>query len=896
MFKQSNYKGSVAADSSPSGIEKFLTNKIESALGKDLEGVKIRPLLQVDEYTDDLTGDVRSAFGAIAITVGPKVVHVPFIMKDKEFLPFDSIRMGDAQVPYEEKKLKKLVDELKRSLKEEGVELDGDANFETMELGDIKDLPFDNGFLGTIMSVRDEARRTNNRNQSNFIGTNFGHIEEDRLLSLASEYVGQGFEDFHEKLGNIEVFTESDLLKVANDARERAIKEYDAVIEAKQEPAKKDLTQELYRRQAKDIQLVPHTVVGNGLQFEFPIVSESSKSRSVGRIFRKLERITTDAPSAMKGYDSLLVNSKGDFKLLTDSDPILVYKDRRLSDFKMRTVAATYLAKDKKGFYSIDDFSGSGKISVPFKVTNDYITSKDEDGRIKSFEELNSDGGTFFRASQSTLFNNMIVCEEVLPRHADSSNEFFIITLRDASKLKEGFYKKKDLVKFIFDNAKNKRDVNVSMQMLDMFYPFPDEKDKIAVVPAGKSIIKFGEPVIHTVKKKEELVGISKRASFDDQNKVRMYIDETNYPPTYNISIRYTEAESVGGLSTQNVGQNNINHLSENAATKVLTDLGYTHTEAEDFFNVAKQNGRYAEFPAANVEIAKNYSYKEPSKEVAKRVIEGLVRNTLNAKRYVPVMEGFVADSIGDAAKMVLETKASESLTVAQGMEKRANETRDPFDATVAFLTNMNHHLDKLACTVHDGYVAGGEEVYEELLKVANFISPVSEELYYRQYSGRDDLYKQAMYALDELTKHAYIGNEFVKEASFKSKLNFARDFVKGDKGARRVAQEKINPKKYGPYNETKKELGKLQGEAEELRRKIEGLKHYNGVEGRLREQKDFEKYMKAYEDNTKKQTELKGAINAFDDSKADRNRGIILGAGVPLSGVGSYYLNKETD
>lgn len=896
MFKKSSYKGSVAADSSPSGIEKFLKNKIENALGNDLEGVKVRPLLQVDEYTDDLSGDVRSGFGAIAITVGPKVIHVPFIMKDKEFLPFDSIRMGDAQVPYEEKKLKKLVTELKNSLKEEGVDLSGDAEFQTMELGDIKDLPFDNGFLGTIMSVRDEARRTNNRNQSNFIGTNFGHIEEDRLLSLASEYVGQGFEDFHEKLGNIQVYDEEDLMKVANKIRERAIEEYDAVIEAEQEPAKKDLTQELYRRQAKDIQLVPHTVVGNGMQFEFPIVSESSKSRSVGRIFRKLERITTDAPSAMKGYDSLLVNSKGDFKLLTDSDPILVYKDRRLSDFKMRTVASTYLAKDKKGFYSIDDFAGSGKVSVPFKVTDDYITAKDEDGRIKSFEELNSDGGTFFRASQSTLFNNVIACEEVLPEHADSSNQFFIVTLRDASKLKEGFYKKKDLVKFIFDNAKNKRDVNVSMQMLDMFYPFPDEKDKIAVVPAGKSIIKFGEPVIHTVKKKEELIGIDKRASYDDQNKVRMYIDETNYPPTYNISIRFTQAENVGGLSAQSVGQNNINHLSERGAMKVLTDLGYTHTEAEDFFSVAKQNGRYAEFPAANIEISKNYSYKEPSKEVVKRAIEGMVRNTLNAKRYIPVMEGFVADNIGDAARMVLETKASESLTVAQGMEKRANETRDPFDATVAYFTNMKHHLDKLACTIHDGYVAGGEEVYDELLKVANFISPVSEELYYRQYSGRDNLYKQAMYELDDLTKHAYIGNEFIKEANFKSKFKFAKDLLKGDKGARRVAQEKINPKKYGPYNEKKRELSNLQKEAEELKRKIEGTKNYRGVKGRSREEKKFEEYMKEYEKNTSKQMELRNEINRLDDSRADFNRKVIGGVGVPSVGIGSYYLNKEND
>lgn len=886
MYKRSNYQGSIIADTSPSGIEQYLKTKIENALGDDVrEGVKVKPLLQIEDYKEDLSGDVKSGYGAIAISVDGVMIHVPFIIKDNEFLPFDSIRMGEEQVPYEEAKLKKLVQSIKR-VKSGNTTHSEEDPFNTMSLGDIKDLPFDNGFLGTIMGVRDSARQTNNRNQSNFVGNNFGHVEDERMINLASEQIGEAFENFHEKLAAVNVYDEEDIKNVAEKFREKAIKEYDEILNAESrvdEPI--DRTQELYRRKLDNVELVDLDIAANGKMIEFPVSEEGMSTRMSGKIFKNLRRLSgsKSGEAPMKGFNKLLLDKRGYFQLVNDKDTVLIYKDRVLSDPKIKLSYGRTLVRDNHKYYSIYTDYDSDQINVPFRVINDFVHDKEESGRILSFTELNQDGGTFFTSSQSTLFQNVLIGEEVLDSFATFSNSFMIIISREGTSLEPGIYTKDQIMQYIISEAKGERDLNVSLHMFKYFPLFVNDPE-ILVLKPGSPLISFKGIGIPTISKREELIGLEKSASFDEQNKARLYINESTYPPTYNLNINYVEAKDIEGMITSNVEQNNINGLSESGARKALNDIGFTHTEIDEFFEGTKRTGRYAEFPLPNVDLAKGYDYKEPVTDKVKKAIQGMVQNTLNAHRYTPVLENVVADNIADAARSVLQGKYANSLEVAQMMEKRANETRDVFDTTVAMLTNMKHGIDKLATDIIDGYVTNAEDVYEELLKVANFIEPISEELYYRQYRGKDELYKQAMYELDDLTRHAIVADHFVKEAKVKKAIF----------GTKKKIKNKLQSPRKKAVLQKEKRINELNKEIERE------MARYNKMIDFLPSQ-PFKK-----DDVNKLAKKIDGMLNERKKLVSDhagkvhdlqnKNRKVMAGIGIPSVTAGSFLINNNKE
>lgn len=899
MYKKAGYKGNIVADSSPSGVEKYLIQKIESAIGNDLEGVKINPLLQIDEYTDDMSGDVKDGYGAVAITVADKTLHIPFIMKDKQFLPFDSIRMGEAQVAYEEDKLKKLVDVIRSG---GGAKANGEDEFEIMSLGDIKDLPFDNGFLGTIMSIRDNAKRSASNYGNRFRGIHNGDFPDERVLErmahtqdldmekVASDAIANSFHEMHEKLAAVQRFTEDDILKVAEDIRQKAIREYDEeVLKSSERKIPEDKTQSLLRRQSEEIKMVSFRVAGSQKTVEFPHVDGKSSTRSSGLIFRDIRRFGSDSDSSKKGYNALMVDKNGNFKLIHDTEEVLIYPDRRLSDIKMRFATASTFKKDKHHFYSMytDKFFQDGSketILLPFKITDDYKSSREENGRIKSFTELTSDGGTYFNSSQSTLIQNVCVAQEILDDYANLKTNFLVVIARIGDRqLSTGVKTVKDVIKEIMDKAAHERDLNVSISMLRHFGDGPE--DKVIVLQPNTPVINFKGFGIPTISKREELLGMSKRASYDDQNKVRLYINERNNPVTYNISIMYTQAEDTDGLSTTSLQTNNINHLSEVGARRVLNDIGYSHREVDDFFRSAQRSGRYAEYPAANIELSKNYKYVEPTDEKVKKAINGMVTNTMNANRYIPVMENVIADSISGIAKTILDAKLASSHEVAMMMEKRANETRDPFDADVAMLVHQKYLLDKLACDINEGYLTGTEDVFESLLKVAHYIPSYAEELYYKQFRGKDELYKQAMLELDGLTQHAIIGNEFYKEASIKKRMNTI-------KGAMGKAKDKLTPQVKKNVKQSQNELNSIKKEIGDLKNRRDRLAPY--MSKQPKQVKEVHRIENELDGLYKKRTDATVKLKEAQLASEKFNRVGMGAVGLPALGYGSYALNKE--
>ena len=879
MYKKADYQGRIIADSSPSGIEKFLKTTIENALGGQSEGVKIRPILKIDEYASDMSGDVKTGYGAVVLDVMGTLVHIPFMMRDREFVPFDSIRMGGQQVAYEEGKLKKLVKSLKEVSEEEGEE----DEFEAYSLAeDMEDLPFDNGFLGTIMSIRDDARRHSNQQAGMYTHMGFGDMTDERMLRTASVDIGETLSEFHEKLANVKTYTEDDIKKVAAVIREQAIKDYDDVLQARS-TMPEDRTQELLRREARKIELVDFRVANNGKCVEFPVVDGSSSTRSAGILYKDVARPITDSQSATKGYNALLIDSKGSFKLIHDKDNLLIYKDRKLSDVNLKFGEAIAMRGSKHYHYSMYLNEDKTRITTPFKVLDDYISNKEQSG-LKTFYKYTEDDGAFFTSVQSTLFQNALQAEDILGDFASWSSRFVIMIARVQprtranNQIEEGVYEYKELIRLIRANAENERDVNVSMDMLNMFSS-RSETSKVYVVYPKTKIINFKDAGIKTISKREELLPFEKVASFDSQDKLRVYINENQTPPVYNVNIRYTEAADADGFSAKRTEQNNINHLSEMGLKKVLSDLGVSHTDIDEMIAGVKRNGRYAEVPLPNKDLAKNYEYKDSGNEKAKKAIEGMVRETLNANNFLPVMKNVVSDTITEIANGIINYKTAGILDVATGMEKRANETRDPFDAEVAGLLNMKYHLDKLACEIHDGFVVNAEEVYETLSKVAHVIPHLSEELYYRQMRGKDNLYKQAMLELDGLTQHNLAGSYFIKEAKVKKLLN--------------KAKKKMKTKKDKDYDALKSRYADVDNQLNDLKfkRSKESPKIAMGDKDAARNVKEYDQQMKSLMDE---QVNLTGDITEVGHSLANRNRAVMAGTGLPTVSFASYKINDR--
>ena len=201
--------GTVIHNSSPEGIEELLVKIIQNDLGKTKNAVAIKPFLEIDELDNDTSRNVKHAFGAIQVTAGKGSFYIPFIIADKVLLPFDVIRMGSQEVSYDYAKLQKLVQSLQQVSSQE----ETDDMFETMELAKLDDMKPNNGFLGTIMDIRDNHHLYSGDYQDSYTGPLFGQMDDERLMRTASEKIDilDVHQDIMEKIAEIEIFTPEQL-------------------------------------------------------------------------------------------------------------------------------------------------------------------------------------------------------------------------------------------------------------------------------------------------------------------------------------------------------------------------------------------------------------------------------------------------------------------------------------------------------------------------------------------------------------------------------------------------------------------------------------------------------------------------------------------------------------
>src|SRR5690606_376648 len=102
-----------------------------------------------------------------------------------------------------------------------------------------------------------------------------------------------------------------------------------------------------------------------------------------------------------------------------------------------------------------------------------------------------------------------------------------------------------------------------------------------------------------------------KEAAYDQGNKARLVINEQTKPATFTVEWTFSKEADVDGNAASKLDSRKMENLAPAQAKKILQDLGYDSRKQEMFFEIAKRNGRYAEFRLPDVAKAETVTPKD---------------------------------------------------------------------------------------------------------------------------------------------------------------------------------------------------------------------------------------------------------------------------------------------
>lgn len=880
MRKISNVAtGIPLRNTSPAAIEDFLVKKVRSDLGDLTDIATVRPMLRVDSEDGDLSGNITNGYGTVMVTVNEKTLHLPFIISDKELLPFDSIRMGEDEVSYDMGKLRQLVIALEKHKPKEI----GGGN-DVMEVVDIRDVPTHNGFLGTIMSIRDEHKARDTNGQRHYRGESFGDVDEGRILKRASVEVdvAETFEEFHEKLASVKFFSSQDVDNVVEGLRKQAETESQKMIDSvKQITLDTKETNSVKREMAQidKTRLVDAKRSASGNNVRFPVFDDNRFEFRNGRVYHNIKALADHAKTG--NVKRIVLDSKGEYAFLSDSDKFMLDTEAPEVDFDLATESGRGM--EVGNMYAVE--ADKSTLYTPFTVEKSFRVHYQESGMLISVRErIKEKGENPVNPLSNTIFRDALECQSVI---GDQHSRILILVLKDSE---EGFRKIdkfKELSDYIAERAQNPSDISNAKFLSD--YLFGGGSGTYLVGENAK-VFKMTRKIAGHFTRPDGLFKegplFHKEAAYEQSNKARLIINEQKKPATYTVAWSFAEDKDVEGQAAYNMQKRELKDLAPAQAKKVLSDLGYDARKQEMFFEIAKRNGRYAEFRLPDVNKASNVSPQDAGANKAKTAAKNIANSTLNAKNFVPVMQDMAVDGLSGAVRNMSDRFAKQAETsheVAVQFEKVAENIRGKEWAEIAYLMNMKHHMDKLACQISEGFVKDAEPVFEEVANLEKVIEKKASLLldFNRQQLVRSSkplvdphLIKQAMQQFDEMTGYIAARDTMEKQASF---------FHKG-------VRNKIES-----IEQTFKHLkGKENELSQELREKVIDLRtlEQKGLKGTEEYQKAGDEMIALYQQMVAKGKELgslKGQQVHLQEGIADKNRIATAAIGIPGIAALSY-------
>lgn len=871
--------GTLLKNTEPAAIERVLLDKVRTELGEFHDLATIKPVLRIDKEDGDLSGNVENGFGTVILNVSGKTIHLPFIIHGKELLPFDVIKMDEQEVSYDLAKLRKLVVAIDKKVKEQSSdEVGGD----TMDVVDIRDISTHNGFLGTIMNVRDSHKNRDVNGFNPYDGVSFGDMDDQRIERMASVDVADVFHEFHEKLSAVKHFTSDDVKTVVEGIEKKAALEESKVLSAASNADAEATTVKTQRKfeELDKQKLARHSLVASGNNVKFPVFDGMQFEFRQGRVYSNVKSAAGNKNDSKISH--VVVDTRHHYALLTNRDQFMVSVESP-GDFKFPMEQARGLLTGEMYAFEFD----MKTISTPFYIKEQYLEEEENNGIIISVPER-AGFNEVLKASQSNLFRNALYCEE-------NGKEFTILIARNR-KVSEGIelISNNDLNHYVTTHAENSTDHRISKMIANRY----SHSNNIYLVPEDTEFFKMFKNITGFFKRPDGLLKegplFEKSAAYEQADKARLYINDKQKPVTYNLEWSFSEKRSTGREEGFGIEKKKMDNLPPSQAKQMLEQLGYSHAQQASFFEIAKRNGRYAEFRLPNKELASNASPKDKARNKAKDAVKNIANSTLNAGNFLPLVEDVLADTAAEYisyvapnspgwAKSVKEKLAS-SLDTAIEFEKVATSTRGSAWSEVAYLLNVKSHMDKLANDTSDKFLVGATDVFQSVRQLQPVIEKTAASLieFNRDQAVRTNsplvtpvLVKQAIHQLDGLSGYVKIAEELEKKSFF-------------HKGTRKQL-EVLNHSLSDLQKQNNKVVRKLKNQNVDLR--VLDRKKLTDTEQGKKKVQEIQQTQKEFQDITKKLGDNARERTALEHKMDSTNRKIMTAAGVPgLAGLSYGY------
>jgi hypothetical protein len=692
--------------------------------------------------------------------------------------------MGGEEVAYDYSKLRRLVNAIETKVKTSS-EGDNDP-FQTMEVARFEDVQPNNGFLGTIMGIRDTARMRNGLGMdSPWDGPGFGNMDEERIMRQASAVdVLNEFHEVMEKIANVKVFSklqmeeyEQHLLKQAEEEQEE---ELSKVAEAEDTLEAASVRRDMLQLDAEKLVSVHRVASGNNISF--PIFEAGRFEYHSGRVYRNFEswfkNSTTYASSNKLG--ALVIDSKSGYRFLKSGEPFMA-STREPGNFELETEVAKSLTHGH--MYTIE--KDHANLFNPFIVKGSYLQDKLNNGIVVSVREIADPTKSHIPSrTANSLFSDSFECYESMPGNwkgasadfATGNKPFFIIVSKDRNIKAPKFMNQQELREYIMQYAADPHDALLAKQVIHI------TNDNCVLVPDSLPFFKLEKNITYFYTRPDGLFKqgpMSKTAAYGGLNQATLYVQNARNPKTYGVKWQFAIPTKVeNDIEATQLQKRNKEGMSEDQAKSMLNKLGFDYRTQQKFFEITKRNGRSATFNLPNPTLAATVSAPDVATEKVKKKMKGIADSLLNSQNFMPLMENAVADGLSAFVSNAFPGSVNavhnvgnffdmskQSMETALEMEKVATRFNGAEWHELSALLNMKHRLDKLAAEMEDGsYLQNGREVFEKVAEMKPVIEKKASDLiqFNRDQLIRTDSYfveptlvKQALEQLDGLYVYA---------------------------------------------------------------------------------------------------------------------------------------------
>lgn len=707
--------GTPLKQSHPAEVEKFILDKIRADIGKELMlSVELRPTFEIERAPGDLSGDLTNAYGTIEVRCGKEACYVPFMIVDKTLSPFEVIRKGKQEVGYAPERMRNIIQNL--LLKRD--EADDDA-----ELVKREDVTSNNGFLGTVMTIRDDENMKNMYGQD-YRQDGFGVLDQARLFNKRAENVDT-FDILEKVAETIEGAT-----FISNEEVERFLDHVEKEAAEAPYAFEMDKTAAYEEEKAKraasiiaDTRLVNYDRHRSGNNVLIPILDQQDTTTHFenvqGRVYTKFASLLGSKIT----LDGLVVTSGRKYRVLQKGNRLMTYRDQAPTMFEPHDVRVRSLQVNR--LYTMEQEEDTAV--VPFRIKDSFV---------KSFRNHYTVGQSDTKVTSAindpnTVFQDLMSAQE----YSAIRPVTFGILVTDL--VKEPTYRTFDqLAAFIDQHAKNEDDHWLAKMMIKTF---PNER--FVLMPSDALVIDLVEPLKHTYDKPESLVSnemLSKSAAYQNQNKLILRSEGYRKPERFTVEWSFIESNGKGPERTEKLRRSTERGLSKDAANNLLLLLGSTHAQTKMMFLTIRRTGQQSIVPLPDYQKARDLARDEMGRKEKMRRKQSLLSRTLNNQTFGRDLSNVVAfgvataiDTAGGGDSMAkLDSFMKQSASFAGEMEKIATGFKGEQWMELAVLANVKHRLDKVACAIESGhYVSDADDVFDSVRPLLPQIEKIAKEL-----------------------------------------------------------------------------------------------------------------------------------------------------------------------